>query len=70
MALEERNTSSADSDGRVAVADPELVEDPDSDLELREDFAEDLRASLEAVARGDATTRPAEEVAEKFGLSW
>ena len=66
MAQEERNTVSDDDGGRVAVADPELVEDPDGDLELREEFAEELQASLEAVARGDATTIPMERVAEGY----
>ena len=70
MTQEERNTVSDGGDGRVAVADPESVEDPDGDMELREEFAEDLQASLESVDRGEVTTRPAEEVAEKLGLSW
>ena len=70
MTQEERNAVSDDGDGRVAVADPDFVEDPDGDMELREEFAEGLQASLEAVARGEATTRPAEDVAERLGLSW
>ena len=69
MTQEERDIASDDASGIVAVADPEPVEDPDGDLELREEFAEDLRASLEAVARGEAT-KPVERVAKKLGLSW
>ena len=41
MTQEERNTASVDGYGRVAY--PELVEDPDSDLELREDFSTELQ---------------------------
>ena len=69
MTQEELDTASDDGDRRVAVADPEFVEDPDGDLELREEFAEDLRASLAAVASGDAN-KSAERVAKKLGLSW
>ena len=70
MALEEQNITSYEGSRRVAeVVDRKLVEDPDSGLEVREDFSEELQASLEAVARGDAT-KPAERVAKKLGLSW
>lgn len=48
---------------------PDLHEDPDDDLELREDFAEEMRASLEAAADG-RPTRSADEVAQRLGLSW
>lgn len=70
MALEEQNIASDGGGGRMAeVVERELVEDPDSGLELREDFSEELQASLDAVAHGDAT-KPAERVAKKLGLSW
>ena len=70
MALEEQNMASYEGGGRMAeVVDRELVEDPDSGLELREDFSEELQASLEGVARGDST-KPAKQVAKKLGLSW
>ena len=46
----------------------DLPEDTD-DLELREDFSEELRASLEAVSEGEPTLS-AKEVAQGLGLSW
>ena len=55
--------------GRIEVVDPGLTEDPDDGLELREDFSAELRASLEAVDSGAATS-PAEQVAKRQGLSW
>ncbi len=55
--------------GRIEVVDTERLEDPDSDLELREEFFAELQASLTAGARGD-TTSQAEQVAHKLGLSW
>ena len=55
--------------GRIEVVASELIEDPDDDLELREDFSAELRASLETVAGGGAT-RSAEQVAQRQGLSW
>ena len=67
MTQEERDIVSDDGGGRVAVVDPEFVEYPDRGLDLREEFVEELRASLEAVARGEAITQPAEEVAERLG---
>lgn len=70
MALEEQNIASDEGSGRVAeMVDLKLLEDPDSGLELREDFSEELQASLEAVARGDAT-KSAEQIAKKLGLPW
>ena len=56
--------SSLDADSEA----PEPIEDPDA-LELREEFSEELRASLEAVAGGEAT-RSADEVAQRQGLAW
>ncbi|MBC7223802.1 MAG: hypothetical protein H5T59_05955 [Anaerolineae bacterium] len=47
----------------------ELLGDPDEGLELREDFAEELRRSLAAVEAGGETI-PAREVAERLGLTW
>ena len=46
----------------------DLVEDPDEGLELREDFALILEASIKAVKAGEPTI-PAEEFARKHGLS-
>lgn len=46
----------------------DLVEDPDEGLELREDFALKLEASIKAVEAGQPTI-PAEEFARKHGLS-
>lgn len=47
----------------------EMLRDPDEGLELREDFAAELRRSLEAVEAGGETV-PAQEVAERLGLTW
>ncbi len=47
----------------------ELLGDPDRGLELREDFAEELRRALAAFQAGGKTT-PAREVAERLGLTW
>ena len=47
----------------------DFVEDPDGGLELREDFALKLEASIKAVEDGQPTI-PAEEIARKYGLSW
>ena len=46
-----------------------LAEDADSDLELRESVAAELRASVDAVENGDST-RDLEDVARRQGLSW
>lgn len=70
MTQEGPNTASDDGGGRVAVADPELVEDPDRGLELREDFSTELQTSLAAMDRGDTTISPVERVAERLRLSW
>ncbi len=43
--------------------------DPDEGLELREDFALELEASIKAVEAGQPTI-PAEEVARLLGLDW
>ena len=55
--------------GRIEVVASELMEDPDDDLELHEEFSAALQASLDAVADG-SVTRSAEEVAQRQGLSW
>ena len=55
--------------GRIEVVDSEPGDGPDADLELREEFSAELRESLEAIERGGAT-RPAEQVAQRLGLSW
>ncbi len=47
----------------------DLVEDPDEGLELREDVAAELEASIKAVEAGQPTI-PAEEFARKHELSW
>jgi len=47
----------------------ELLGDPDSGLELREDFKERLRSSLAARQRGERGV-PIEEVARRAGLDW
>ena len=47
----------------------DLLEDPDEGLELREEFAAELEASIKAVEAGQPTI-PAEEFARKHGLSW
>lgn len=47
----------------------DIVEDPDEGLELREDFALKLEASIKAVEAG-APTISAEELARKHSLSW
>ena len=55
--------------GRIEVVDSGRIKDPDSDLELREDFSAELQASLATVASGGTTTL-AEQVAHKLGLTW
>ncbi len=55
--------------GRIEVVDAEPMDDPDADLELREEFSAELQASKEAVEPGRAT-RSIEEVAQTLGLSW
>ena len=47
----------------------EMVDDPDEELELRDDFAAELQDSLAAVETGGETTS-AQTVAEKLGLTW
>lgn len=47
----------------------ELVRDPDQGLELREEFKQRLRRSLEAEKQG-VPGIPAEEVAKEFGVPW
>ena len=43
----------------------ELLEDPDRGLELREEFIEELKATLAAKER-----IPIEEIAKELGLKW
>ena len=47
----------------------DFTHDPDAGLELREDFAAKLDASIKAVEAG-APTISDEEVARKYDLSW
>ena len=47
----------------------EIIVDPNEGLELRDDFAEELKQSLANVESGDKTV-PAQKVAEKLGLTW
>ena len=47
----------------------EALGDPDEGLELRDDFAIELRRSLAAVEAGGKTV-PAQEVAARLGLTW
>ena len=47
----------------------DVVKDPDEGLELREEVAVELEASIKAVEAGQPTIS-AEEFARKHGLSW
>ncbi len=47
----------------------EMYEDFHPDLEFTDEFAEGLRASIDALAAGEPTI-PAAQVAEELGLSW
>lgn len=47
----------------------ELLGDPDSNLQLREDVKERLRRSLEQPAKGSSGV-PIEDVIKKTGLRW
>lgn len=47
----------------------DLNADPDAGLELRDGFAVQVQASLDAVAAGEATI-PVEQAAQRLGLSW
>jgi hypothetical protein len=47
----------------------EMFGDSDKGLELRDDFAEELRRSLAAVEAGSETV-PVQKVAESLGLTW
>ena len=47
----------------------EMIDDPDERLELRGDFAEELKQSLSNVEADDKTV-PAQKVAERLGLTW
>ena len=54
--------------GRIEVVDADPVDGPDAGLEIREEFAAELQASLEAIEQGGAT-RSVEKVAQRLGLS-
>ena len=54
---------------READLRPLAVADPDEGLELDEEFADELRASLEAAKRGEKTI-PAEQIGRELGLTW
>lgn len=47
----------------------EMLDDPDEELELRDDFAEELQDSL-AAAKTEGETTSAQKVAAKLGLTW
>ena len=47
----------------------EMIGDPDEGLELRDDFAEELKQSLANVEAGGKTV-PAQKVAERLRLTW
>ena len=47
----------------------DVVDDPDEGLELREEVAAEMEASIKAVEAGQPTI-PAKEFARKHGLSW
>lgn len=47
----------------------EMFGDPDEGLELREDFAAELRRSLTTV-EASGETIPVQEVATRLGLTW
>ena len=53
----------------VAQTLSDMIGDPDEGMELREDFAEELRHSLSVMEAGGSTV-PAQEVAERLGLTW
>ena len=47
----------------------EVLSDPDAGLELRDDFAKELKRSLKEMESGGRTL-PVEEVAARLGLTW
>ena len=47
----------------------EMLDNPDEELELRDDFNEELLGSLAAIETGSKTTST-QKVAEKLGLTW
>ena len=55
--------------GRIEVVDSEPADDPDTGLNLRQDFLAELQGSLESSENG-GSARPAEEVAQRLGLAW
>ena len=48
----------------------EMLADPDSGLDLREDVKKILRDSVSSYQAGEIETSSAEQVAEKLGLEW
>ncbi len=54
----------------VREALDELLPDPDSGLDLRDDLIDFLRESLAEQREGSLTTVPAEQVAKELGLNW
>ena len=48
----------------------EMLADPDSGLDLREDIKKILRDSVSSYQAGEIETSSAEQVAEKLGLEW
>ena len=53
----------------IEVVASDGSEDPDTGLELQDDLLAELQASMASVASGGATS-PAEQVAQRQGLSW
>ena len=53
----------------VAQTLSDMIGDPDEGMELREDFAEELRHSLSVMETGSKTV-PVQKVAERLGLTW
>ncbi len=54
----------------VREALDELLPDPDSGLDLRDDLIDYLRESLAEEQKGSLTTVSAEQVAKELGLNW
>jgi hypothetical protein len=57
---------------RLAVREAldDLLPDPDSGLELRDDVVDSLRDSLAQEAQGHLTRIAADQVASELGLTW
>ncbi len=54
----------------VREALDELLPDPDSGLDLRDDVADQLRESLAQEKQGSLKVVAAEQVAKELGLNW